>query len=111
MEKLTKLFQSMWNEGELPQQLKDANIVHIYKKKGNRQSCYNHQDISLHSIAGKILARILLNRFATFIDLTKAFDTVSKVGLWKVMENFACPSKFTEIARQFHDVEGTGRGG
>ncbi|XP_063597258.1 uncharacterized protein LOC134773939 [Penaeus indicus] len=41
--------------------------------------------------------------FVTFVDLTKAFDTVSKDGLWKIMEKFGCPSKFITIVWQFHD--------
>ena len=27
----------------------------------------------------------------TFVDLTKAFDTVSRDGLWKIMAKFGCP--------------------
>ena len=46
----------------VPQELKDASIIHLYKKKGNRQSCDNHCGISLLSIAEKILARVLLSR-------------------------------------------------
>lgn len=41
--------------------------------------------------------------FMTFVDLTKAFDTVSREGLWKIMKKFGCPSKFITIVRQFHD--------
>jgi len=41
--------------------------------------------------------------FVTFVDLTKAFDTVSSDGLWKIMGKFGCPSKFIRIVRQFHD--------
>ena len=66
--KLTELFRSMWEEGAIPQQLKDASIVHIYKRKGNRQSCDNHRGISLLSIAGKILARVLLNRLLQHLE-------------------------------------------
>ncbi|XP_047499243.1 uncharacterized protein LOC125045801 [Penaeus chinensis] len=92
MQKLTELFQSMWSEGKVSQQLKDATMVHIYKRKGNRQS--------LLSITGKILACVLLNRLLQHleqghlpesqcsfqaergtVDLTKAFDTVSRDGL------------------------------
>ena len=29
----------------------------------------------------------------TFVDLTKAFDTVSREGLWKIMAKFGCPTK------------------
>lgn len=35
--KLTELFQSMWNQEKVPQELKDASIVHLYKHKRNRQ--------------------------------------------------------------------------
>ena len=41
--------------------------------------------------------------YLTFVDLTKAFDTVSREGLWKIMEKFGCPRKFIAIVRQFHD--------
>ena len=41
--------------------------------------------------------------YTTFIDLTKAFDTVSQEGLWKIMDKFGCPSTFIAIVRQFHD--------
>ena len=65
---LTNLFQTMWNQEHLPQELKDATIVHIYKRKGNRQSCDNHRGMSLLSIAGKILVRILLNRLLDTLE-------------------------------------------
>jgi len=147
VQKLTELFQSFWVQGSIPQELKDASIVHLYKRKGNRQSCDNHRGISLLSIAGKVLARVLLNRlivhleegllpesqcgfrkgrgtvdmifaarqlqekcqeqnrdlYTTFVDLTKAFDTVSRQGLWRIMSKFGCPERFILMVRQFHD--------
>ena len=39
----------------------------------------------------------------TFVDLTKAFDTVSRDGLWKIMAKFGCPPRFIAIVRQFHN--------
>ena len=53
--RLTELFVLIWEKQVLPQDFKDASIVHLYKKKGNRQSCDNHRGISLLSIAGMIL--------------------------------------------------------
>nr|VZI03351.1 unnamed protein product [Spirometra erinaceieuropaei] len=135
MDHLTALFQEIWRQGEVPQDFKDATIVHLYKRKGNRQVCDNHRGISLQNIAGKIFVRILLNRlnnhleqgllpesqcgfrrhrgttdmilaarqlqekcqemrthlYSTFVDLTKAFDTVNREGLWKIMQKFGCP--------------------
>ena len=146
-ERLTELFQAMWNQEKLPQEYKDASIVHLYKRKGNRKACDNHRGISLLSIAGKTLARVMLNRlithlerdllpesqcgfrsgrstvdmifavrqlqekcqeqnvdlYTTFVDLTKAFDTVCREGLWKIMAKYGCPDKFISMVRQFHD--------
>ena len=99
------------------------------------------------SIAGKILARVLLKRliptispestpeiqcgfrsnrgtadvifvlrpiqekcreqnmglYAAFIDLTKAFDTVSRDGQWKILARYGCPPKFLTILRQLNE--------
>ena len=41
--------------------------------------------------------------YMTFVDLTKAFDTVSREGRWKIMAKFGCPAKFIAMVRQFHD--------
>ena len=145
---LTELFTIMWSQGRIPQELKDANIIHLYKRKGNHQSCDNHRGISLLSHTGKILARVLLNRlllhlenatllpesqcgfragrgtadmifavrqlqekcqeqnralYLTFVDLTKAFDTVCRDGLWTIMSKFGCPPMFIQMVRQFHE--------
>ncbi|VDL89603.1 unnamed protein product [Schistocephalus solidus] len=110
MAELTKLFQEMWCHGQVPQDFKDATIVHLYKRKGNRQLIDNHRGISLLNITGKVFVRILLNRLnghleqvllpesqcdfrrhreTTFMDITKAFDTVNHDGLWKSCRNFA----------------------
>ena len=147
IEKLHQLFQLIWHHETVPQDFKDASIIHLYKRKGNRQVCDNHRGISLLSIASKILARVLLNRlivhleqgllpesqcgfrkergtidmvfaarqlqekcqeqnadlYSTYVDLTKAFDTVSREGLWRIMAKYGCPRKFIAIVRQLHD--------
>ena len=99
---------------------------------------------TLLSIAGEVLARLLLNRlvpfiaeedlpesqwgfranrsptdmvfapcqlqekcreqnmgfYATFADLIKAFDTVSRKGLWQILERLGCPQKFLNMVIQ-----------
>ena len=145
--RLRDLFTSCWAQGVLPQDLKDAVIVSLYKNKGEKSDCSNYRGITLLSIAGKVLARVLLNRlipsiiedftpesqcgfranrgttdmifvlrqiqekcreqnkglFVAFIDLTKAFDTVSRDGLWKILARLGCPPKFLTIIRQLHE--------
>ena len=41
--------------------------------------------------------------YMTFVDLTKAFDTVICEGLQKIMAKFGCPAKFIAMVQQFHD--------
>uniref|UniRef100_A0A8C9SDP7 Reverse transcriptase domain-containing protein n=1 Tax=Scleropages formosus TaxID=113540 RepID=A0A8C9SDP7_SCLFO len=60
--KLRKLFVHCWEQGKLPQDLREAVISTLYKNKGDKSECSNYRGITLPSIAGKILARILLNR-------------------------------------------------
>ena len=56
----------IWEECHVPQAWKDANIVTIYKKS-DRTVCGNYRGISLLPAAGKIFARILLNRLSSHI--------------------------------------------
>ena len=67
-EKLTELFHIMWRKEAIPQKFKDATIIHLFKRKVNPQVCDNHRGISLLSIAGKILARVLLNRLNEHLE-------------------------------------------
>ncbi len=46
----------VWQQKNIPQQCKDANIVTISKNKGDRSICENSRGISLLSAAGKVLA-------------------------------------------------------
>ncbi|KAL8606836.1 hypothetical protein ACOMHN_036474 [Nucella lapillus] len=41
--------------------------------------------------------------YTKFVDLTKAFNTVSREGLWGIMNKCGCPSTFIAIIHQFHD--------
>ncbi|VDL93576.1 unnamed protein product [Schistocephalus solidus] len=41
--------------------------------------------------------------YTTFLDPKKAFDTVNRDGLWKVMQKFGCPERFPHMVRQLHD--------
>ena len=146
LEKLTSLFTLCWSKGEVPGDLRDAVIVSLYKNKGEKSDCSNYRGVTLLSTAGKILARVLLERlipaiaeevlpesqcgfranrgttdmifvlcqiqekcreqnmalYAAFIDLTKAFDTVNREGLWRILGKLGCPPRFLSILQQLH---------
>ena len=46
----------------VPEDLKAACIVPVYKGKGDRRDCVNYKGISILSIPGKIYGRVLINR-------------------------------------------------
>ena len=64
--RLHQLITNAWEAGFVQQAWKDASIVTIYKK-GDRTDCGNYRGISLLSIAGRVFARIVLNRLSTHI--------------------------------------------
>ena len=67
-EKLIELFHIMWRKEAIPQEFKDATFIHLFKRKGNPQVCDNHRGISLLSVAGKILARVIVNRLNEHLE-------------------------------------------
>ena len=147
VQKMLELFKSIWKAGKVPQEYKDASIKHLFKNKGKKIVCDNSRGISLLSIAGKILARVILNRitvhllddiypesqcgfrsgrgtidmifalrqvaekvrernhelYMVFVDLTKAFDTVNRNALWKVLKKLGIPDNMLNVIISFHE--------
>ena len=62
------VLSTIWEKEDMPADLRDATIVALYKNKGAKTDCGNYRGISLLSIAGKILARILLNRLIVSVS-------------------------------------------
>ena len=148
---LHELLCQCWREGSVPQDMRDANIITLYKNKGDRSDCNNYRGISLLSIVGKLFAKVILTRlqvlaervypesqcgfraerstidmvfslrqlqekcreqrkalYIAFIDLTKAFDLVSRDGLFKILAKIGCPPTLLSLTRSFHeDMKGT----
>ena len=148
---LYELLCQCWEEGYVPQDMCDANIVTLYKNKGDRSDCNNYRGISLLSVVSKVFARVALQRlqqvaervypesqcgfrvqrsttdmiftlrqlqekcreqkqplFIVFVDLTKAFDLVSRKGLFHLLEKIGCPQKLLKVVMSFHeDMKGS----
>ena len=62
-----RILTSIWVRDEIPPDFRDAAIVTLFKNKGSKADCGNHRGIFLLSIAGKILARIMLNRLILLV--------------------------------------------
>ena len=146
LEPLHKLLCLCWREGHVPQDMRNAKIVTLYKNKGDRSDCNNYRGISLLSTVGKVFARVVLSRlqilanriypesqcgfrserstidmifsvrqlqekcreqhmplYIAFIDLTKAFDLVSRSGLFELLRKIGCPPRLLNIIVSFHE--------
>ena len=142
---LHELLCLCWKEGQVPQDMRDAKIVTLFKNKGDRSDCNNYRGISLLSIVGKVFAKVSLARlqvlaervypesqcgfrsgrstidmifsvrqlqekcreqrqplYLAFVDLTKAFDLVSRSGLFKLLQRIGCPPTLLSIIMSFH---------
>nr|VZI35543.1 unnamed protein product [Spirometra erinaceieuropaei] len=60
-----RFFDEMWRQRQIPQDSKNETIVHLYKWKENRRICNNNP---LLNSAGKIFARLLLNRHNSHLE-------------------------------------------
>ena len=146
LQHLHELLCLCWKMGHVPQDMRDANIVTLYKNKGDRSDCNNYRGISLLSIVGKVFARVVLTRlqslasrvypesqcgfragrstvdmifslrqlqekcreqqkplYIAFIDLTKAFDLVSRSGLFSLLQKIGCPPRLLQMVISFHE--------
>ena len=93
------LFLSIWETKHVPQDLRDASIVTIFKK-GDRSACGNYRGISLLSITGKIFARVLHKRLH---DLSESVLPESQYGFRPgrgTTEMTFCARQLLEKARE-----------
>ncbi len=74
---LHKLFIRIWEDETVPNDFKDATVVNVYKRKGDRADCTNYCGISLLCVAGKIPARIIMDRL---LSVLKTLLPESQVG-------------------------------
>ena len=44
-----------------------------------------------------------MGAYAAFVDLTKAFGTVSCDGLWTILARLGCPAKYLIVLSQLHE--------
>ena len=147
MRALHEFFARVWMEYEpMPQIWKDAYLVPL-PKRGDLTFCKRWRGILLASIPGKVFARILNARLATyveerkilpeslcgfrpgrgtmdmafalklameiadykkhpfhvlFVDLVKAYDSVSRAGLWAVLRKKGVPPKMLRLIQMYY---------
>jgi hypothetical protein len=146
---LEVIFNYIWTKGEYPADWVRALIQPVYKSKGSVQSPASYRAVSLLPTLGKLMTRIMNNRFsrwmdtndqhsefqagfrrkmgcndhtfvlstlvskslskkngelkACFIDLRRAFDSVSRQGLLFKMRQAGINNKFYQIVKSMFE--------
>ena len=144
-EMLYGLFDKIWEEEEIPLEWKEGLLIKI-PKKGDLGLCSNYRRITLLSVSGKVLNRIILERlkgpvdrtlrdqqagfrpgrpcidqitrlriiveqsiewnsplYANFVDFQKAFDSLDRESLWKLLRHYGVPIKFVNLIRNSYE--------
>ncbi|BHF81913.1 hypothetical protein SprV_0802504800 [Sparganum proliferum] len=117
MDHLTAPFQVMWRQGEVLQDFNDAKscIYTIEKETAISTDLLQESQCGFRRHRGTtdmiFATRELQEKsqemrthlYSTFVNLTKAVDTVNRKGLRKIMQKFGCPERFIQMVRQLHD--------
>ena len=67
---LLSLYNACLRKGQVPKDFRDALILTIYNRKGDRAVCGNYRGISLLATAGKVFAKIILGRLQAISEET-----------------------------------------
>ncbi|KAL8596941.1 hypothetical protein ACOMHN_027887 [Nucella lapillus] len=123
---LHPLLVKIWETEAVPEDWKKGFLVKL-PKKGDLSLCNNWRGIMLLSIPGKVVSRIILERLKTaldktlrdeqagfcqdrsyplyniFVDFQKAFDSVDREVIWKLMQHYGFPLKYIAIIQQLYE--------
>ena len=145
VEMLYSLFEEIWEKEEIPAEWKEGYLIKI-PKKGDLSRCDNYRGITLLSVHGKVLNRIILERmkgkvdqtlreqqagfrqdisctdqiatlrsiveqsiewisslYINFVDYEKAFDSVDRETLWKVLRHCGVPKKLDNMIKNSYE--------
>ena len=67
VEMFYQIFMKIWKKKEVPAEWKNGYLIK-FPKKGDLSLCSNYRGITLLSITGKAVNRVLLNRLKDAVD-------------------------------------------
>ena len=145
VEMLYSLFEEIWEKEEIPAEWKEGYLIKI-PKKGDLSRCDNFRGITLLSVPGKVLNRIILERmkgevdktlreeqagfrqdrsctdqiatlriiveqsiewnsslYVNFVDYEKAFDSLDRETLWKILRHYGVPMKLVNMIKNSYE--------
>ena len=83
---ITQNFLQSWKEGEVLQDIRDANVIPFYKNKGDRSNCNKNRGISPLNIIGNLFVRGVLKQLQVVAEFTQspsvAPDLIAQQSTW-----------------------------
>jgi len=92
---LQKVFIKCFAESVVPDSLKVATVIPIYKRKGVRSSPLNYRPISILPTASKIMEKIVQRQICDYLDTNKLLDDCQH-GFQKNLSTTIATMKLTE---------------
>ncbi|PKU46912.1 rna-directed dna polymerase from mobile element jockey-like [Limosa lapponica baueri] len=68
---LSIIFERSWRTGEVPEDWRKANVIPVFKK-GKKEDQGNYRPVSLTSISGKVMERLILGAISEHMEEKKA---------------------------------------
>ena len=65
---LHRVTTTIWREGNVPQQWKDA-VITVLRKKGDKTECGNYNGISIVSHASKVFLKVVTRRLRHYFEV------------------------------------------
>ncbi|MEW8547929.1 MAG: reverse transcriptase family protein, partial [Candidatus Thiodiazotropha sp.] len=101
------IFQKSIQEGKLPEVWKEANVTPIFKK-GNKNNAENYRPISLTSVPGKILEKLIRNAIVEHMTSNELFSKVQHgfvAGRSCITQLLETMEEITELIDNGYDVD------
>ena len=141
-----RIITAVWQSGTAPRSWKRAQLVPIYKEKGNPLMSDNYRGVTLLEVCGKAYVAVIHNRIrqhlcsqlldaqhgfrpgrgtagalfsvrrlqelardwgapahAAFVDFRKAFDSINREALWRLLEARGVAPKLVSLIRDLYD--------
>ncbi|KAJ8333838.1 hypothetical protein SKAU_G00411570 [Synaphobranchus kaupii] len=106
---LHSLFNKIWEEEQIPAEWKEGILIKL-PKKGDLRDCNNYRGIMLLQVSEgtdpvQTRLRIIVEQslewnsplYINFINYEKAFDSVDRETLWKLLRHYGVPKKFISL--------------
>nr|GFA38348.1 hypothetical protein [Tanacetum cinerariifolium] len=96
---LTRLFNKIFTSAKMPEEWRLSEVIPIFKNKGYVQVCSNYRVEAIHLTRSLMMKYKERQRdmYMAFLDLEKAYDSVSRELIWKTLVDKGTPRRYIRV--------------